>query len=121
MKYGVFKLTKIKGEKEYIPNVICKGLSWKKAIDTLEDFYNEYFNDAHLSFGGGKCFYNKKIAAIETYCLDNDVLYLPNYSEEKLLGVWRDSPIYAVLEYPNFAKKFKIKKRNNTIVLENAE
>lgn len=107
-KFGLYKLIKVVGKKEYTPTLIEKYPSQCKAMRELSNYFEEYFNDDEMLYGGGRCYFNKKTSEVETYILHNNLLYLPNYAEDRIIGVWRNSPIYIIDKYPCPFAKYKL-------------
>lgn len=121
-KYAFYKLTKVKGKKEYIPETMFVFNSMKAAYDELQSYWDDCLD--------GPVWLNDKIGETVAYERYDRILFVPNYTEvqdadgcyrEKLLGIYRRFPVYCIDQYPNPYKAYKERMKNGGVVLEGIE
>ena len=108
-RYAVYKLTKVKGKKEYVVSAsyICNSL--KAAYHEL-DCWDEDLDEP--------VWYNPKTDEFVAFELRGDMLYVPNEIEvetddvwyPRLIGAYGRFPIYYIDIYPNPYSYYKLHK-----------
>ncbi len=108
-KYAVYKLTKVKGKKEYVVSSYTKWNSLRAAYNDLEGW------DEDLD---GPRTYNPKTGELVAFELHDRMLYVPNEIEVKedgflttrVIGAYGRFPIYYLDVYPNPYSYYKLRK-----------
>lgn len=113
-KYGFYKLTKVKGKKEYIPEIKYVTTTLKSAYDELQSYWDDCL--------GYPVWYNRKIAEFVAYEKDDRMLYVPNDNEVngemKRIGIHGRFPIYYIDVYPNPYFHYKLLRKKGEFILE---
>ena len=117
-KYAVYKLTKVKGKKEYVVSSYTKWNSLRAAYHDLECW------DEDLD---GPRTFNSKTGEFVAFEMHDRMIYIPNWTivkdEEgreywRLLGAYGWFPIYYIDVYPNPYSYYKLHKARGEDRLE---
>ena len=113
-KYGFYKLTKVKGKKEYIPEIKYVTTTLKSAYDELQSYWDDCLDYP--------VWYNRKIAEFVAYEKDDMMLYVPNDNEVngemKRIGIHGRFPISYIDVYPTPYSHYKLLRKKGEFILE---